>query len=655
MVTWTNLQGIHNVNGNQGTYPNNPESFGNGNPAPPGWVFDHTFTIPGTYEYRCDPHVGFGMEGTIIVEAASTPDVVINEIMYNPPEGGTDSLEFFELFNVGPGAANLNGWTVTEGVTLTFGDVSIPEGGYLIVAKNATAFTNTMNYNGEVVQWESGSLSNGGEDIEIRDADNNVVDYVDYDDELPWPLGTDGEGSSLVLCSPDLDNSLSASWQAASTGTGVTVNDAEIKANPGAASGCVEQEPTLFWANSPVFRNENTGTITVEVIAQYFDGVDVNFNVALGGGSTATATTDFTTDPALPNQFTAGPTALDTFTITVNIIDDEDIESDETIELTIEPTNGTVSGDATLTITIMDNDAEVVVTPIGDINGVDADGVAVFVDSVRTVQGVVHCIDFDGNNGYQFFIVEPETGNGIFVFSGSDVDNYVVTAGDEVQITGTLAQFRGLLEIIPTQITTVSSGNDLVTPETVDRLAENVENKYVTMILGANTPTTNFITQAGGGYNVVVVPASTDTTIVRVEFETNIDSAFIAEFFANHASTGISVTGMVSQRDFEAPFDGFYQLYVCNEDDFSFPFAVNEPVWAADVKLYPNPVTNLLTVDLPVLAEQFRLVDGLGRTVQQGTIATEKLQVNMSQLNAGVYYLQLLNGAEVVTRPIVKQ
>ena len=33
----------------------------------PNEVFTHTFTVPGTYRYFCEPHVGQGMIGTVIV------------------------------------------------------------------------------------------------------------------------------------------------------------------------------------------------------------------------------------------------------------------------------------------------------------------------------------------------------------------------------------------------------------------------------------------------------------------------------------------------------------------------------------------------------------------------------------------------------------
>ena len=46
--------------------PAGAEAFDSGAIAP-GETFTHTFTTPGTYRYFCEPHVGQGMIGTVIV------------------------------------------------------------------------------------------------------------------------------------------------------------------------------------------------------------------------------------------------------------------------------------------------------------------------------------------------------------------------------------------------------------------------------------------------------------------------------------------------------------------------------------------------------------------------------------------------------------
>jgi plastocyanin len=53
IVHWTNIEGTHNVNGQLNLFPNNPEGFGNGQPAGAPWEFSYTFTIVGVYEYHC--------------------------------------------------------------------------------------------------------------------------------------------------------------------------------------------------------------------------------------------------------------------------------------------------------------------------------------------------------------------------------------------------------------------------------------------------------------------------------------------------------------------------------------------------------------------------------------------------------------------------
>ncbi len=75
-VEWQNTQGSHNINGNQSTFPSNPESFGNSVGA--GWTYQYVFNTPGKYDYHCDPHAAGGMTGSIEVK-----DAVVDDGEYN--------------------------------------------------------------------------------------------------------------------------------------------------------------------------------------------------------------------------------------------------------------------------------------------------------------------------------------------------------------------------------------------------------------------------------------------------------------------------------------------------------------------------------------------------------------------------------------------
>jgi plastocyanin len=71
-VTWINTGGFHNINATLATYPGNPEGFGNA-VAGAGWSFQWIFTIAGTYDYQCDPHIPAMVGVVIVASAASNP------------------------------------------------------------------------------------------------------------------------------------------------------------------------------------------------------------------------------------------------------------------------------------------------------------------------------------------------------------------------------------------------------------------------------------------------------------------------------------------------------------------------------------------------------------------------------------------------------
>ncbi len=164
--------------------------------------------------------------------------IVINEIMYNSPDGGQDSTEYIELFNNSGATVDLSGWNFTQGIDLTFAaGTSIAANSYLLVAGDAQAMMDAFGVT--AIQWESGGLSNGGEDIELVDASGVVIDLVDYDDSLPWPSGADGNGPSLELCSPDQENNSAANWFDATNPTGTIFEGIEVLGTPGAANTAV--------------------------------------------------------------------------------------------------------------------------------------------------------------------------------------------------------------------------------------------------------------------------------------------------------------------------------------------------------------------------------------------------------------------------------
>ena len=61
------------------------------------------------------------------------------------------------------------------------------------------------------------------------------------------------------------------------------------------------------------------------------------------------------------------------------------------------------------------------------------------------------------------------------------------------------------------------------------------------------------------------------------------------------------------------------------------------------IKLYPNPVTSSLNVqvDYNLINQPYTIVDGLGRVVLSGSINEVDTAINVEQLSKGIYYLKL--------------
>jgi len=72
-----------------------------------------------------------------------------------------------------------------------------------------------------------------------------------------------------------------------------------------------------------------------------------------------------------------------------------------------------------------------------------------------------------------------------------------------------------------------------------------------------------------------------------------------------------------------------------------------------DIKLYPNPIKgNTLNVELSTQdVFKYRIVDILGKTILSGT---SKGKINVSQLEGGIYFIEVNDGDEILTKKFIK-
>jgi hypothetical protein len=146
-----------------------------------------------------------------------TPNIVINEINYNSSDD-FDPNDWIELYNNSAENVDLSSWVfkdsddehqfiIPEGTTLEPNQ-------YLVLTKNdddfSTFFPDVTNKIGD---FDFG-LSGGGELIRLYDNNGLIVDQVQYDDEDPWPTEPDGNGPTLELINPNIENNLGENWAA---------------------------------------------------------------------------------------------------------------------------------------------------------------------------------------------------------------------------------------------------------------------------------------------------------------------------------------------------------------------------------------------------------------------------------------------------------
>ena len=158
--------------------------------------------------------------GILVSESLAFATPVINEIHYNNDDN-TVFNEFVEIHNPDETPIDVSNWSLAGGVRFAIppGTV-IPAGGYLVIAEDPATITSEFEV--PALGPYEGGLSSKGELLELLDASGSLQDQVDYGIGFPWPTRAKGEGSSMELINPELDNDLGSSWRSSGIGyTGV--------------------------------------------------------------------------------------------------------------------------------------------------------------------------------------------------------------------------------------------------------------------------------------------------------------------------------------------------------------------------------------------------------------------------------------------------
>jgi hypothetical protein len=294
-----------------------------------------------------------------VVYNGSTPSLVITEILYNNPS--TDSLEFLEIVNAGTSPAELGGMTFAAGIDFVFPQQTLAAGATVLLAVD-TASAN--NFFGVVFPYQfGGALGNGGELLALVNTVGDTIDAVEYDDASPWPVGPpspDGDGPSMELLNPILDNNVGSNWFVSTTLVGQDGTGTDIFATPGIVS--MVSTGNIAFARVSQYLSETVDTALVVITQSALLTDTARVKVARTGFATATNGSDFVVSSDTIELTFAPGIMGQADTVKVAITNDATSENDEYFSFRlVDPVNASISADIH-TIYIQDEDRQ---APVG--------------------------------------------------------------------------------------------------------------------------------------------------------------------------------------------------------------------------------------------------------------------------------------------------
>ncbi|TKJ42444.1 hypothetical protein CEE37_01820 [candidate division LCP-89 bacterium B3_LCP] len=253
------------------------------------------------------------------------------------------------------------------------------------------------------------------------------------------------------------------------------------------------------------------------------------------------------------------------------------------------------------------------VTAIATVREADTTGYPINIDGLYTVEGYVSAADEFGYAGPAHIQSDPDGGDGIAVYD-NEVENYGWAIGDYVKVTGWVAFYNGLTQIVDAPynssynpIVEINASGFDITPTVIgdlDDIGEDDESLLVELRGVRFTETGTFA--ASTNYWVT---DGADSAQVRIDYDTNIPGTTIPE-------DPVTVIGAMGQYDYSSPYFSGYQILPRFDTDIYTPplyitvIPTGPPVvipvgggsFEYNVDLYNNTAT-AQNIDINLIAE----------------------------------------------------
>ena len=491
--------------------------------------------------------------------SASALDVVINEVCWMGNNSSSDD-EWVELRNNTDSVINLDGWKLieteadsTHTITGCTPNCEIAPGGFFLIEKREQAVSDvTANL---VINFTNG-LTNSGENLQLKDDLDNIIDDLEMGTDDGWYEGVNGTGSSpdysMERVNPTLDGNVSTNW---ADNDGVTINGLDsatspFNATPGAENSTYDPSYDPF---APVIVQVHNASDTA--IDIYFQteveetSAETITNYSISGVETSGATSTLDTTDATLVHLTGIP-ALTT-----------DIASPYTISIT---------GVLDATYNRPSDTSASFVAGVADISVIRTDGNTDSIPDIQvdnpnsfvTITGIVTDAD---NIDYRSTYLQDDTA-GIVISDQETTD--LLDPGDSIRVSCNPSKiFKGVFQLENCKAIVLAQGQ-FATPTvlTISQLIANPE-QYESMLVYITgiTKTNGTWPDAGDFVSLSITDdGGTSETILFIDSSTNLGIAQDGSWI--EPSYPVDVVALAGQYS-DNPTEG-YQITPRDRDDF---------------------------------------------------------------------------------------
>jgi plastocyanin len=312
----------------------------------------------GLHYYICTPNAALGMKGRIWVLPRNGDLVDCSELFISEYIEGSGNNKSIEIFNPGPSARSLTGYSLVlysngsmVGSTYNLAGTINPNATY-VVSNSGSALTILSVTNAT----NNTAINFNGNDAIALVKNNTILDVVGEIGVNPgvyWIVGVSDSTKDMVLVRKSAYKKGNTNWANSAANEWIGYNkDTFSYLGNHTMNPCIF--PTIRFVKRTDTVSENAGTVLYQLSISNFStsvasSVQVVFSGGTGNAADHTYTTQTITFPA--NSGTNQ-------TLSIPIVDDNLIESMETLDFSIRnPSAGAaIGGDSVLTISIRDND-----------------------------------------------------------------------------------------------------------------------------------------------------------------------------------------------------------------------------------------------------------------------------------------------------------